>query len=113
MKALLAWYTAWATERWSQLPWQVFDPTVSQRMPSFVESEVVFAVVALTGLLHAGTRSPSSVRRHHLLLWCCSIIGGAPNDIVFSWLPVVDNFWREEQPSSAARHHHMIAVDCV
>ena len=99
MHGPLSWYAAWATERWSDLPWQVFDPTVSQRMPTFAESELVFASVVVVALLHAGTRSPGSVRRRYLLLWCCSLVGGAANDVVFSWLPVVDNFWREKYMS--------------
>lgn len=101
MEGPLGWYAAWASERWSDLPWRVFDSTVSQRMPTFAESELVFAVVALVALMHAGTRPPGSVRRQYLLLWCCSLVGGAANDIVFSWLPVVDNFWREIRPIHA------------
>lgn len=110
MATLLAWYTTWVTDRWSDLPWRVFDPTVSERMPTFAESELAFAVVALVALLHAGTRSPNSARRYYLLLWCCSLVGGAANDIVFSWLPIVDNFWRE---SRLSRNHHHAALHYI
>lgn len=52
--------------------------------------------VGLVCFLHAYSRPAGPVRQHYLLLWCCSLVGGLANDVVFSWLPVVDNFWHAQ-----------------
>ena len=56
-------------------------------------TELVFAAVGAISLLHAASRPAGPPRQHYLLLWVSSLLGGLSNDVFFSWLPLVDNFW--------------------
>ena len=83
--------------RWAHLPWQLVDFTVLERMPSFVIAEAVYTVSFLLGLAHAlCCSSDRRCQRLHTLLWFAALLGGIGNDIFFTWLPVVDNFFHAQ-----------------
>jgi hypothetical protein len=81
---------------WSHMPWHFVDPTVYQRMPSFVLAEVVYTTNFLLGLGHALSLRDKRARHYHLLLWVAALLGGVGNDVFFTWLPVVDNFFHAQ-----------------
>ena len=59
-------------------------------------TELAFAAVGAISLLHAASRPAGPPRQHYLLLWVSSLLGGLANDVFFSWLPLVDNFWHAQ-----------------
>ena len=82
--------------RWNHLPWVAFDSTVGERQAPFVWNESAFAVVAILTFAHACCQPAGPHRQLHKLLYMCSLFGGLANDVLFSYLPIVDNFWHAQ-----------------
>ena len=78
----------------SGVPWKYVDLSVGKRMPSFVVNEFLWILVAVSCLSHAMTRKTLQSRRRHLILLISAVLGGVANDIIFMYLPLVDNFWQ-------------------
>ena len=80
---------------WNHLPWKVVDITVltEGRHTTFALAELTYTFIFLLGLYHACHQKH---QRLHLTIFFAAIVGGLGNDIFFSFLPVVDNFWHAQ-----------------
>lgn len=76
------------------VPWKYVDFTVSERMPSVVANECLWLIITFCCFVHAYTRKSPESRMIHYVLFFASILGGIANDIIFMYLPLVDNFWQ-------------------
>eukprot|EP01065_Artemidia_motanka_P047995 TRINITY_DN763_c0_g2_i1.p1 TRINITY_DN763_c0_g2~~TRINITY_DN763_c0_g2_i1.p1 ORF type:complete len:456 (+),score=142.90 TRINITY_DN763_c0_g2_i1:68-1369(+) len=79
-------------QRWSHIPWKVYNPEAVDKLPTFVLGEFLFFGVVLIALIHA-LQCTGEERKKHLLLFAVSSVGGLANDVVFMTLPIVNNFW--------------------
>jgi hypothetical protein len=77
-----------------EIPWKVIDTSVISRMPSFVAEEFMWFSIIICCFFHASSRKSGVARRNHHLLFITAILGGVANDIIFMYLPLVDNFWQ-------------------
>ena len=78
------------------LPWQPsYDATVIDRMPTFSIIECQWFALSILCLAHALMQDTHN-RRNHLLLWVVAVFAGSMNDIIFMWLPLVDNFFHAQ-----------------
>ena len=82
-------------KRFQGLPWKVIDTSVVERHPTFVLCELTYVAIAVLGFVHALSQ-PGPERRRHLVLYACALLGGIGNDVFFTFLPVVDNFWHAQ-----------------
>jgi len=80
-------------ENWKKLPWEVVRSPVevSEKMPSFVFVELLFALLALSCFVHSYKKG-----RTYILVWWASILVGCANDAIFMFLPGVDNFFHAQ-----------------
>jgi hypothetical protein len=74
-----------------------YDGTVLDRMPAFVFAETQWIILSFLCLMHA-LMQESKTRGNHLLLWVVAVCAGTMNDIIFMWLPLVDNFFHGQAP---------------
>ncbi len=84
-------------------PWQPVDPLGTlARHSSFACAEAVFFCTAAAGVWHAlapaaaGSAAAPHRRRRRGALLLAAVLGGLGNDVIFSWLPLVDNFFHAQ-----------------
>jgi hypothetical protein len=82
--------------RWLHFPWSHVDLTVGSRHPSYPLEELTSLTIFLMGLCHAMTQKRPRSRRIHLVLLVSAFLGGIGGDVIFSYLPLVDNFYHAQ-----------------
>ena len=83
--------------RFDEFPWACWNfNSVYQSIPSFLLCEVVYSLNFLICVFHLLTQNNRTVRARQLILFLCALLGGIGNDVIFSFLPVVDNFFHSQ-----------------
>ena len=83
-------------DRWSGFRWRHVSPQAAADQPALPIEEASCLLVALLCVAHARSQSGSGARSRHTLLLLCAVIGGLGGDVIFSWLPLADNFFHAQ-----------------
>jgi hypothetical protein len=84
-------------DRFEEFPWSFNNfEVVYQNIPSFLICEAVYSINFIICLLHLILQNDKAIRRQQGCLFCCALLGGLGNDVIFSFLPLVDNFFHSQ-----------------
>ena len=77
--------------KWNHIPWSFYTnpQLVHERLPTFVFGEFLFFLLSLVCFIHA-------VKKKNLFIWIATVIVGCTNDVIFMYLPAVDNFFHAQ-----------------
>lgn len=83
--------------RFDEFPWSVNNlDLVLENIPSFLICEFVYTANFFICLVHLLYQKDERVRMQQGCLFCCALLGGLGNDVIFSFLPLVDNFFHSQ-----------------
>ena len=86
-------------ERFAHLEqWKFIDfKNMGVNLPSFVYCEAFFGLLFALSWYHAFClQSSQAKRRYQICLFLAALLGGVGNDVIFTFLPLVDNFWHSQ-----------------
>ena len=78
-------------------PWRHLDLTIAAAHTSYPFAEWSSVLCCALALAHACAQPAAGGRRsRHLVLFAASFVGGIGGDVIFTWLPLADNFFHAQ-----------------